>query len=53
MSEHKVETFKIKIGAPTNSEQVYLEGDGVIFGHTVAHALPVYRQKDYPIYKTR
>jgi hypothetical protein len=51
---NKVETFKIKIGAPTNSEQVYLEGDGILCGdHLVAHALPVYRQKDYPIYKTR
>ncbi len=49
-----IETFKIKIGAPTNSEQVYLEGDGILCGeHLVAHALPVYRQKDYPIYKTR
>jgi hypothetical protein len=49
-----VETFKIKIGAPTNSEQVYLEGDGIACGeHLIAHALPVYRQKDYPVYKTR
>ena len=49
-----IETFKVKIGAPTNSEQVYLEGDGILCGeHLVAHALPVYRQKDYPIYKTR
>ena len=47
-------TFKIKIGAPTNSEQVYLEGEGIECGDIlVAHALPVYRQKDYPIYKTR
>jgi len=47
-------TFKIKIGAPTNSEQVYLEGEGIACGdHIVAHALPVYRQKDYPVYKTR
>ena len=47
-------TFKIKIGAPTNSEQVFLEGEGILCGeHIVAHALPVYRQKDYPIYKTR
>jgi hypothetical protein len=54
MSEKKIETFKIKIGAPTNSEQVYLEGDGIECGEfIVAHALPVYRQKDYPIYKTR
>lgn len=46
--------FKIKIGAPTNSEQVYLEGEGIQCGdHIVAHALPVYRQKDYPVYKTR
>jgi hypothetical protein len=46
--------IKIKIGAPTNSEQVYLEGDGVECGEfVVAHALPVYRQKDYPVYKTR
>jgi len=53
-SEKKVEVFKIKIGAPTNSEQVYLEGDGIACGdHVVAHALPIYRQKDYPIYKTR
>lgn len=52
--EKKVEVFKIKIGAPTNSEQVYLEGDGIGCGdHVVAHALPVYRQKDYPVYKTR
>jgi hypothetical protein len=48
------ETFQIKIGAPTNSEQVFLEGEGILCGdHIVAHALPVYRQKDYPIYKTR
>ena len=51
--QHKIETLKIKIGAPTNSEQVWLEGEGVVHDYTVAHALPVYRQKDYPIYKTR
>jgi hypothetical protein len=46
--------FKIKIGAPTNTEQVYLEGEGIECGEfLVAHALPVYRQKDYPVYKTR
>lgn len=46
--------FKIKIGAPTNSEQVFLEGEGIACGDfMVAHALPVYRQKDYPVYKTR
>lgn len=46
--------FRIKIGAPTNAEQVYLEGDGIECGdYLVAHALPVYRQKDYPAYKTR
>ncbi len=47
-------TFKIKIGAPTNSEQVYLSGDGIECGDfLIAHALPFYRQKDYPIYQTR
>src|SRR5271165_3069677 len=47
-------TFKIKIGAPTNSEQVYLTGEGIECGEfLVAHALPVYRQKDYPNYQTR
>ncbi len=47
-------TFKIKIGAPTNSEQVYLTGEGIECGDfLVAHALPVYRQKDYPNYQTR
>lgn len=46
--------FKIKIGAPTNTEQVYLEGEGIECGEfLVAHALPVYRQKDYPCYKAR
>jgi len=51
---NEVKPFKIKIGAPTNSEQVYLEGDGIYCGEfLVAHALPVYRQKDYPNYKTR
>jgi len=46
--------FKIKIGAPTNSEQVYLAGEGIECGdYLVAHALPVYRQKDYPVYQTR
>ncbi len=34
-----IETFKIKIGAPTNSEQVYLEGDGILCGeHLVAQS---------------
>ena len=46
--------FSIKIGAPTNSEQVYLEGEGIDCGtYLVAHALPIYRQKDYPKYQTR
>jgi len=45
--------FKIKIGAPTNSEQVYLEGEGIECGVMIAHALPVYRHKDYPVYQTR
>lgn len=48
-------TFKIKIGAPTNSEQVYLNGEGIECGGgiLIAHALPIYRQKDYPNYQTR
>jgi len=47
-------TFKIKIGAPTNSEQVYLNGEGIECGDfLIAHALPIYRQKDYPNYQTR
>lgn len=47
-------TFKIKIGAPTNSEQVYLTGEGIECGDfLIAHALPVYRQKDYPNYQSR
>lgn len=47
-------SFKIKIGAPTNSEQVYLGGEGIDCGEfIVAHALPLYRQKDYPNYQTR
>ncbi len=54
MSKFQIKPFKIKIGAPTNTEQVYLEGDGIECGpHIIAHALPIYRQKDYPIYKCR
>lgn len=46
--------FKIKIGAPTNSEQVYLAGIGIkCSDFAIAHALPVYRQKDYPVYQAR
>ena len=46
--------FKIKIGAPTNSEQVYLAGTGIkCHDLVIAHALPVYRQKDYPVYQAR
>lgn len=53
MSKEKT-TFKIKVGAPTNSEQVYLTGEGIDCGEfLVAHALPVYRQKDYPNYQVR
>ena len=46
--------YKIKIGAPTNSEQVYLAGVGYKCSeYVIAHALPQYRQKDYPIYQER
>jgi hypothetical protein len=50
------ELFKLPIGSPTNQERTYLTGDGVLCGedHTLlVHALPVYRQKDYPNYQTR
>ena len=48
------ETFKIKIGAPTNSEQVYLEGEGILCGehHRRARTAGL-SAEGLPIYKTR
>jgi len=50
------EPFKFAIGSPTNQERTYLCGNGVFIGNdrlVVAHALPIYRQKDYPNYQVR
>jgi len=57
MSDYKLEPFKVAIGSPTNQERTYLAGDdGVFVGERKAilvHALPIYRQKDYPVYQAR
>lgn len=53
--------FKFHIGSPTNAERTSLSGQGVpIFTEAdktnpvaIIHTLPVYRQADYPNYKTR
>lgn len=56
-SAFKLEPFKVAIGSPTNQERTYLAGDdGVFIGDNKAllvHALPIYRQKDYPVYQVR
>ena len=52
----EMEPFKMAIGSPTNQERTYLCGEGVFCGEgrlLLAHALPIYRQKDYPNYQTR
>jgi len=56
MSKIQTETFKLAIGSPTNTERTYLTGEGVYVGankQLLVHALPVYRQKDYPNYQVR
>lgn len=53
MSTLLTDEFKLPIGSPTNQERTYLTGDGKIVGELLVHTLPVYRQKDYPNYKTR
>jgi hypothetical protein len=56
MSTIKTEEFKVAIGSPTNTERTYLVGEGVFIGEQkelLVHALPVYRQKDYPNYQVR
>ena len=53
---YPVETFKMAIGSPTNQERTYLVGDGVFVGdkrQMLVHALPIYKQKDYPNYQVR
>ena len=56
MSKIKTEAFKVAIGSPTNQERTYLTGEGVYVGDNrscLVHALPIYRQKDYPNYQVR